>query len=138
MDLGEKSFQDVGANSLIGSRTWLESGGFTIKGANTHIELRNQDSNTKDNLVGAPPQVRDIWVYKIAQGNVYTMMKYLKDKNIKVGKITRASHVDSTYKSFRIKIFQHDVEKVLSRGFWPLNVKFNGRDFSRNHPSTNS
>ena len=123
IDMNARKLQDSAADTILRSREWLESDGFEMKNGRTNFQMHDLNNSTNDVLVGAPPRLKDIWVYKIKQGNVNTVMKYLKDRNVKVGKVIRTSHVNSTFKSFRIKIYQHDVEKVLNREFWPINVK---------------
>ena len=79
-------------------------------------------SGPENILTGATPKLKDVWVYKVDNGNVNIIMKYLKDRNIKVGKVIRTSHVDAKYKSFKVRLYEYDLDKVLNKNFWPLNV----------------
>ena len=78
--------------------------------------------NEGDHLIGAP-NLCTVWINKVIQGNIHTIKKYLNDRKIRVNNITKTSHNDSQYKSFKMFILNSDREVVLGRNFWPDGVK---------------
>ena len=57
------------------------------------------------------------------QGDVNIISKHLKDNNIHVHKIDKMSHESAKFSSYKVKIFKHDLEKVLNENFWPIRLK---------------
>ena len=105
------------------SKYEIDEDGFkTIKRRSTDKKLQESDDDCSS-IVGAAPFLRSIWISKLIQGNVISIKRYLNDNNIRVQKITKTSHADSTFKSFKVVILSTDAKAVLRRDFWPVGVK---------------
>ena len=79
---------------------------------------------------GAPLPQKIVFVNRIAKGNSKTIVNHLNKNNIKSQEIEMVSHPDAKFKSFKVKIFTNDLNKVLGRDFWPSGV--NARMWKQN------
>ena len=93
----------------------------------------------EESIIGAKPALSSIWIYKIEGGTEKAVKKYLNEQGVRVQKITRTSHQDARYKSFKITILSADIKNVMKRNFWPIGVECrNWKDKNRTRIYANS
>ena len=89
----------------------IDDDGFELVESRFSKKKRLNDMKLKNiKLVGASPPLVDIWIYKILEGNVFTIKEYIEDNGIKVDEVTKTSKINVIYKSFRATIFKTDVK----------------------------
>ena len=98
----------------------LDDDGFQLVESN---KAKKRRLNVNNGLVGAPEPVGCVWVHNVMQGSAMVIKDYIHARNIKFDKITRTSHLDSKYKSYRIMAPRSEIYKMLERNFWPRGVK---------------
>ena len=76
-------------------------------------------------LEGAPPPERTIFLSRVNTGDINSIKKFLKDRNVNAIDIVKASHSQAKFKSFKIKITLLDLHKVLNDTFWPRGILCN-------------
>ena len=84
---------------------------------------RKTSVSSEESIIGAKPALSSIWIYKIEGGTEKAVKKYLNEQGVRVKKITRTSHQDARYKSFKITILSADIKNVMKRNFWPIGVE---------------
>ena len=80
-------------------------------------------SNNKGRLLGAPAPYRDIFIYRVINGNELDIINYCKNKGIFVKECKQLSHPASTYKSFKLSVLLGQVNLTLQDNFWPNGIK---------------
>ena len=80
-------------------------------------------SKEDEGITGAEPSLCTLWINKVTQGNVFLIKKYLNKRNIRVQKVTKTSHLESKFKSFKISILRTDKNYVMKDNFWPEGVR---------------
>ena len=114
---------DVVDNSLSGQTKLIDDEGFELAESRSNMKKRLKNMKLKNiKLVGAPPPLIDIWIYKVLEGNVFTIKEYIEDNGIKVEGVTKTSNIDAKYKSFKATIFKTDIKKILNKKFWPMGI----------------
>lgn len=109
--------EETKLNQKVSNKT--DDEGFILIGKNN----RHLDVNTNNEIKGVEPTIATLWVHKIEQGNCLAIKKYLNNRNVRVQLVTRTSHVESKYKSFKLRILKSDVSEVLRKDFWPFGVQ---------------
>ena len=100
---------------------------------------RKTSVSSEESIIGAKPALSSIWIYKIEGGTEKAVKKYLNEQGVRVQKITRTSHQDARYKSFKITILSADIKNVMKRNFWPIGVECrNWKDKNRTRIYANS
>ena len=79
-------------------------------------------ASSSDAIIGAAPTLCTIWVSRLIQGNAVNIKRFMNNKGIRVQKISKTSHEDAQYMSFKITILRSDSAVVLNNGFWPIGV----------------
>ena len=73
-------------------------------------------------LVGAPMPIRQIFVYRVQNGDIDDMKQYLSNNGVTVINIIKTSHGMSMFNSFKISIQVLDLMKVFNDNFWPTGI----------------
>ena len=68
-------------------------------------------------LCGPSSLYKTVFVSNIKHGNLKSIKKYLDERTISFGDITKTSHKDAKYSSFKIKVSSKQADKLLSRSF---------------------
>ena len=97
----------------------VDDNGYKLMESRSSIRKQIRNSGR---LVGAPPPMMNIWVYKVLEGNESIIEKYIKARNINVKQVLKMSKDGSKFISFKILIPKKDVDKVLNTDFWPEGV----------------
>jgi hypothetical protein len=72
---------------------------------------------------GAPEPSRDLFVYRVQDGNSSEDIKgYINDNHVDVRDIEQTSKEGSKFLSFKVTIRASDMQKVLQPDFWPCGV----------------
>ena len=83
----------------------------------------NSDHLVPSGLRGAPEPSRDIFVYRIRQGNNQdTMTRHMHTNDVTVRSVEQVSNADSKCMNFKVEAKLSDLETVLSPDFWPEGV----------------
>ena len=79
---------------------------------------------TSNTLSGAPPPIRDYFVYRVAKDATEdTLKQHLMDMNVPFKDIKKISNDDSKFSSFKLTIPFDEVSKVLDAGTWPAGIQ---------------
>ena len=85
-------------------------------------KLLLQSKNSNFGLLGAPPPLVHVWLYRVAKGDESDIVDLLHSKNILVHDIVRKSHNQAKYLSFKITLPKQHLNEVLSHSFWHLGI----------------
>ena len=75
-----------------------------------------------DGLVGAPPPPRHVLLARIVNGNEEKIQSFFDKNKVNVVGITKVSHKDAKYSSYKISLNKSDLDTVLQDSFWPRGV----------------
>ena len=109
-------------NNINKSKYNIDEDGFKSR-RRSFTENQQELDEDSIGIVGAEPVLRSIWISRLREGTLLSIKKYLNERNIRVQKTTRTSHVDSRFKSFKIEILSTDIARVMKHNFWPVGVK---------------
>ena len=70
-------------------------------------------------LEGAPPALRHVWLSRVLNGNEEKVKEHMESRNVQVKEITKVSHSDAKFSSFKISVSKEVISKVLDSDFWP-------------------
>ncbi len=81
------------------------------------------NATTCGNFRGAPEPVRDLFVYRVEQTTTLDDIKqYLTDHDIVYTNITRVSHSESKFQSFKLTVPKSRFKDLLNEDSWPTGV----------------
>ena len=98
----------------------VDDEGFQLKESRKQRKRRFEYMNQ---LQGAPPPTRLLFLSRITNGNFSSVDNYLRSKNVKLYNIVLVSHNDAKYNSYKISVSLYDIAKVLDASFWPTGIK---------------
>jgi hypothetical protein len=105
-----------------------ESEGYQLPAYHRKKERRRQNavygSATDTHGLKGASRSTELFVFRLEKSTTEEqVVNYIKKKNINsVSNIDCVSHVDSTYKSFKLTVNFNDVDAFMEPSFWPQNV----------------
>ena len=115
-----KALIDIYDKNSTNGKYVFDNEGYRLVESNSERKKRMSANN---GLIGAPEPKGCIWVYKLMQGSAMALKDFIHNRNVVFDKITRTSHSEAKYKSFKIIASKSELDKMLDRNFWPRGVK---------------
>ena len=70
-------------------------------------------------LAGAPLRPRYVWLWRVLQGGEEDIKKHMLDQGVQAENISKVSHPDAKFSSFKIQVTAEHEKLVLNSEFWP-------------------
>ena len=70
-------------------------------------------------LAGAPVRPRCVWLWRVLRGDTDDIKQHMEDRGVTVEEISKVSHPEAKFKSFKIQIPAESEKQILDSEFWP-------------------
>ena len=114
----------------------VDSEGYTL--VKPRRQATGRRTTPTPGLEGAPPPTKPIFVYRVKCGDTELIKKYIEENEVTVHEITKISHDDAKFNSFKVYVYKNELDKVFDDFFWPTGVHCKiwwDRDRLKNKPN---